>query len=282
MEVEVAEHSGYCFGVKRALDMALKILEENKGKKIFTLGDIIHNPGVVEDLERKGIYSAKEENKIKRESIVVIRSHGMPPASIRRLRKKGVKIVDATCPFVKKAQTNASRLSKQGYFVVVIGDRKHPEVVGIKEQVQNGNIRVISDSKEAKKINQKKVGVIIQTTQTIDKLKDIVSEMLETVKEIKIINTICNTTKQRQKATKNLAAKVDAMLIVGGKNSANTTHLAEISRKMNKNTYHIEGYKEIDRKWIEGARQVGISGGASTPKKDIDNVKEYIESIGQD
>lgn len=282
MKVEVAEHSGYCFGVKRALNMALKILVEKKGKKIFTFGEIIHNPGVIEDLERKGIYSAKEENKIKKGCILIIRSHGMPPAAISRLRKKGVKIVDATCPFVKKAQSNASKLSKEGYFVVVIGDRKHPEVIGIKEQVPSGNIKVISSRKGAKKINQKKVGVIIQTTQTIDKLKDIVSEMLETVKEIKIINTICNTTKQRQEATRNLAAKVDAMLVVGGRNSANTTHLAEISREMNKNTYHIEGYKEIDKKWIEGARRVGVSGGASTPKKDIDNVKEYLESIEQD
>ncbi|MDZ7838115.1 MAG: 4-hydroxy-3-methylbut-2-enyl diphosphate reductase [Actinomycetota bacterium] len=187
--------------------------------------------------------------------------------------------VDATCPFVKTAQRKAKDLSNQGYFVVLVGTRDHPEVIGIKEQVESDKIIVAQTTADLAQIpsNQKKIGVIVQTTQTLEKLKEMVDSLLDFAQQIKVINTICNTTKRRQQEARKLAAGVDLMLIVGGKNSANTTHLADIAREVNPNTKHIQSYKEIDKKWLKGIKKVGLSGGASTPHDHILEVKKFLE-----
>jgi (E)-4-hydroxy-3-methyl-but-2-enyl pyrophosphate reductase len=282
MEVEIAQYSGYCFGVKRALKIVEKTLEENSGsgKNIYTLGSIIHNPGVMKELTNMGLISVNNPENIKQGSILIIRSHGMSPRVLNGLLQKNIEIIDATCPFVKKAQAKVKKLESQGYFVLVIGNRDHPEVIGIKEQLDDSNVKVIENSIEASGLDfKKKIGVVIQTTQTADRVKSITSVLIDKCKELLICNTICDTTKNRQESTKILSKKVDVMVIVGGKNSANTTHLADISLGENKNTYHIESSNEIDPEWFRNSDKIGISGGASTPEKDIIDIKKVIESI---
>ena len=282
MEVGVAKYSGYCFGVKRALSIVEKTLDEysRSGKGVYTLGSVIHNPGVSKKLSSMGLLSVKDPEDIKPESILIIRSHGMSPRILRYLLQKNIKIIDATCPFVKKAQAKVKKLENQGYFVLVIGNRGHPEVIGIKEQLDDRNVKVIENSIEASDLDfKKKIGVVIQTTQTADRVKSITSVLIDKCEELLICNTICDTTKNRQETAKELSKKVDVMVIVGGKNSANTTHLADISLSQNKSTYHIESFNEIDQEWFKKSDKVGISGGASTPKKDIIDIKKTIESF---
>ncbi|MBA7495130.1 4-hydroxy-3-methylbut-2-enyl diphosphate reductase [subsurface metagenome] len=204
----------------------------------------------------------------------------MSQVLVNEIKKKNIKIIDATCPFVKKAQARAEDLSKNGYFVVIVGNRNHPEVMGIKDHVLNKNCAVIKNETDAEKISsKKKIGVVVQTTQTIEKLCLITSKLLEKAKELVVFNTICNTTKKRQNSTKKLANSVDVMIVVGGKKSANTAHLVEISKKCSAVTYHIENYKEIKPQWFNNVKKVGISGGASTPVEDIIDVKEAIEKL---
>jgi len=282
MEIDIAKNSGYCFGVKRALDLAEKTIKgrKNKNIKIYTLGDIIHNKGVVKSLENSGIKVVKNESEIEIGSIFIVRSHGMPPQILEKIKSRGIKVVDATCPYVKKAQSKAKTLAKRGYHVVIIGSKKHPEVLGVKAHIKSKNLTIIESPRELSNLkNYEKIGVIIQTTQTMENVQAIISGLLEKGKEILIENTICNTTGKRQNTVKDLAKKVDVMLIIGGKNSANTTHLAGLSRKYNLNTYHIESYKEIKNEWFRQGMKVGISSGASTPQKDIKDVKNYLESL---
>ncbi len=282
MNVKTAKYSGYCFGVKRALKLAEEILKKNQGKKteIFTLGPIIHNSGVTNKLAKKGLISVENLEKIIPGSIFIIRSHGMSPVLVNEIKKKDIKIIDATCPFVKKAQARAEDLSKNGYFVVIVGNRNHPEVMGIKDHVLSKNYAVIKNEADAEKISsKKKIGVVVQTTQPIEKLCLITSKLLEKAKELVVFNTICNTTKKRQNSTKKLANNVDIMIVVGGKKSANTKHLVEISKKCSAVTYHIENYKEIKPQWFNNVKKVGISGGASTPVEDIIDIKEAIEKL---
>jgi len=282
MKVKTTRYSGYCFGVKRALKILDGILKENKNKKtkVFTLGSIIHNSGVTNELKKKGLISVKELKEIEPGSIFIIRSHGMSPKLINEIKKKGIEIVDVTCPFVKKAQARAETLSRDGYFVVIIGNKKHPEVIGIKEHILNENYLVIESKKDAEKlVGKKKIGVVFQTTQTLEKLRLITDKLLEKTKELVVYNTICNTTKKMQDLAKELAKDVDMMIVVGGKNSANTRHLTEISNKFNSSTYHIENSKEIKPQWFKNVKLVGIIGGASTPMEDIMNVKKAVEKL---
>jgi len=283
MNVEIAKYSGYCFGVKRALDITEQLLKKYKNNniKIYSLGQIIHNKGVVDKLLKKGLIIAANEAEIPPGSIFIVRSHGMGPEILKRLKAKNIKIINATCPFVKKAQSKAKMLSSKGYYLVIIGSKNHPEVIGIREHVKNKkSIVVIEDEKDIDILRKNnRIGIVVQTTSTIEKFQLIVSKILEKGKEILIENTICNTTKKRQNSTKELAKKVDILIIVGGKNSANTAHLAEISKKYNPRTYYIENYKELNLNWVKGGKNVGISGGASTPLEDIFNVKRIIEKI---
>jgi len=283
MDIETAEYSGYCFGVKRAMGIAEETINKYKetNSKIYTLGEIIHNSGVVKELSKKGLAVAKDEKEIASGSVLIVRSHGMSPVILERIKSRNVKIVDATCPFVKKAQSEAKYLSQNGYFVVIIGNKDHPEIKGIKEHVKDSNCcMVIENAEEVSKLRKKKrIGVVVQTTQTSENFESIVCKILKKAKEILIENTICSITKNRQNSSRKLAKKTDVMIVVGGKRSANTTHLAEISKKYNIRTYHIENFKEINAEWFSGAKKVGVIGGASTPMEDIVDVKKIIEKI---
>jgi 4-hydroxy-3-methylbut-2-enyl diphosphate reductase len=282
MDIEIAKNSGYCFGVKRALDLTEKTIKKRKNKnvKIYTLGQIIHNKAVVRNLEKRGIKAIEDENVIELGSIFIVRSHGMPPQILEKIKSRGIKVVDATCPYVKRAQSKAKMLSKRGYHVVIIGSKKHPEVLGVKAHVKQENLTVIENPEELSNLKSyEKIGVIIQTTQTMENVQKILSGLLKKGKEILIENTICYTTEKRQNDVKDLAKRVDVMIIIGGKNSANTTHLAELARKYNQNTYHIENCRNIKSNWFKDGMKIGISSGASTPQKDIKEVKKFLENL---
>jgi len=277
MKVIIAEHAGYCYGVERALKLA-KEASVNCPKPIVTLGPIIHNPQVVDWLKSLGIFPANDINKIKK-GTVIIRSHGIDPAIARHLKAQGLKVVDATCPFVKKAQSCARQLIKDGYEVLIVGERNHPEISGILAYADQ-KAHVIEKAADLKKIDKKwkKLGVVVQTTQSEANLREIVADLSTRAVELKVFNTICDATTKRQAAAKELAQTTDVVLVVGGKNSANTTRLAKICKEINPNTYHIETTAELNGNKLRNARIVGVTAGASTAdwilKEVISVVKE--------
>jgi 4-hydroxy-3-methylbut-2-enyl diphosphate reductase len=264
LEVITAEEAGFCFGVERAIDMVLEAAGENEDLNVYTLGPLIHNPQVVEKLESKNIKVASSLAEID-SGIVIIRSHGVAPEVIKEAREKKLKIIDATCPFVKNAQKYARQLVDEGYQTFIYGDEDHPEVQGI-YGASNKKAIIIRDKEDLKSVELKsKIGFVAQTTKSPESFRDIINLVATKVKELKVFNTICNTTDVRQSSAKKLAEDVDIMFVIGGHNSANTTRLAEICAATNTHTYHIETAAEIDKKWLSGKNKVGITAGASTP-----------------
>ncbi|HBG45989.1 MAG TPA: 4-hydroxy-3-methylbut-2-enyl diphosphate reductase [Deltaproteobacteria bacterium] len=277
MEIIVAKSSGFCFGVKRAINMADKCASEEKGDGIYTLGPIIHNPQVVKRLEESNVFVKKSLSEIDA-GTVIIRSHGVKSEEYREAREKGLNIVDATCPFVKKAQDLVSQLTEDGYEVVVVGEKDHPEVKGL---ISYGSKKVLVAGSIAELVDMPRVarlGIVAQTTIPMEKLEDIVSFCLHKASELKVFNTICNATSTRQTESAEMARKVDVMIVVGGKNSANTRRLAEVCLAIQPMTYHIEVAAELDHAWFSGARRVGVTSGASTPEWLIE---EVVSQIGE-
>jgi 4-hydroxy-3-methylbut-2-enyl diphosphate reductase len=273
----VAKTAGFCFGVKRAIDMAFKIARENR-KGVYTLGPIIHNPQVVEKLKDKGIVPVESIYAKKDINTLIIRTHGIPLKLTKEISQRGYESIDTTCPFVKKAQYYAKLLSEEGYQVIILGEKNHPEVKSLMSYVDNHGI-VIDGTLPLPKLKSR-VGIVVQTTQTLDTLKRVLSDAIVHAKEIKVYNTICNSTSLRLKETENMASKVDVMFVVGGKNSANTTQLTKLCRSMSVPTYHIETSPEIQKEWIKGTKNIGITAGASTPKWIIRDVEKRIRDIG--
>ncbi|CCU79483.1 SSU ribosomal protein S1p [Halanaerobium saccharolyticum subsp. saccharolyticum DSM 6643] len=264
LEVITAEEAGFCFGVERAIEMVLEAAGENEEINVYTLGPLIHNPQVVEKLEDKNVKVASSLADID-SGIVIIRSHGVAPEVIEEAREKNLKIIDATCPFVKNAQKYAKQLVDEGYQTFIYGDGDHPEVHGIYGASDKKAI-IIRDKEDLKSVELKsRIGFVAQTTKSPESFRDIISLVATKVKELKVFNTICNTTDVRQSSAKKLAEDVDIMFVIGGHNSANTTRLAEICTATNTPTYHIETAAEIDKKWLSGKNKVGITAGASTP-----------------
>lgn len=279
MKIEVAEHAGYCYGVERALKLTREAAEDSN-KPIFTLGPIIHNPQVVESLAAQNIYAISDLSEID-EGTVIIRSHGVDPRVIAEAKKKNIKVVDATCPFVKKAQRRGAVLVKEGYQLIIVGERNHPEVIGILAHAKNRAL-IAEDVKDIKCFHlSKKVGVVVQTTQLEENLKAIAAELLQKVSELKVFNTICNATLKRQLAAQEIAKRADVVLVVGGKNSANTTHLAQMCKQINPNTHHIEVSNEIVPFWFTKDCLVGITAGASTPKWILKEVVDKLISMNK-
>lgn len=277
MKVVVAKDAGYCYGVERALRITLKATKESP-KPIFTLGPIIHNPQVVESLKTKGVVPVRILGEAENGTII-IRSHGIDPKIAQEAKEKGLKVIDATCPIVKKAQHCAQQLIEEGYDLVIVGERKHPEVEGIVAYARNHALIVEQPSDLANFPHNKRVGVIVQTTQPFEKLLLVVNKLLPISKEVKIFNTICDATTARQEAARKLSKEVDIMVVVGGKNSANTTRLAEICRDENTTTYHVETAEEIDPKWFSHSATVGVTAGASTPDWLLEEVVRKLEKI---
>lgn len=278
MKIILAKQAGFCFGVKRATQMAFEAA--GKAQKTYTLGPIIHSPQVVGKLEELGIRALDSLDGLE-SGTIIIRSHGVEMKDINEAQKKNLDIVDATCPFVKKAQEHVKSLSEAGYGVVVVGDADHPEVQGI---VSYGGekVFVVASGEDVKKLpKMNKIGVVAQTTQSFENLKNVVCECLQRGGEIRVYNTICDATAVRQEEAKELAGQVDCMLVVGGFNSANTHRLLEVCTELQPRTYQIETAAEINPAWFEGAERVGVTAGASTPKWIIDEVMNKIEELNK-
>ncbi|MBN2018511.1 MAG: 4-hydroxy-3-methylbut-2-enyl diphosphate reductase [Candidatus Cloacimonetes bacterium] len=278
MNIETAKHSGFCFGVKRAIQIATETAQSHE--KTVTLGPIIHNPQMVEYLQKKGLHSIDDINDIQDETII-IRSHGITADNYKKLKEQDKKIVDATCPFVKKAQEFAQKLIEDGYQLYILGEKNHPEVEALLSYIDDTAVVVSNPDIEFPKPRKGRVALIAQTTQSEDKFERLASRLLSYCEELQIVKTICNATILRQEATRNLSQKVDIMIVIGGKNSANTTRLAEIARAEGCKTYHIETQEELKDEWFEDVETVGITAGASTPNWIIHSVKEKIKEMNE-
>ncbi len=268
-KVVLGKNSGFCFGVKRAIDLALKTEE-----KVYTLGPLIHNPQVIAQLEQKGIVAIDSIDDVERGKII-IRAHGIPRSVIARARKKEISVIDATCPFVQNVQQIAESLSRDGYQVVIVGEANHPEIIGIADRVKNPII--IEDISEVSEIESfEKIGVVAQTTQSEENYKKIIHELRKHSKKVKVFNTICNATKKNQNAAKELAKNSHLMIVVGGYNSGNTRRLAKLCSEIVE-TKHIEIADELKSEWFKKKEIIGVTGGASTPDWIIHEVIKRIE-----
>lgn len=283
MEIIVAPSAGFCFGVKRAVNMALEAAEKagNSGKQLSTLGPIIHNPQVVKSLEEKGVYPVGSVEECACETIL-IRSHGVKSDIMARMKLSSIKIIDATCPFVKKAQNYVSDASSSGHFVVMVGDRNHPEVQSVMSFADPRRSLTINGIAEIGEIPfSDKIALISQTTQDVNFYNSIINEVKRLAAgEVVVFETICDATMIKQEEARVIASKVDVMIVVGGYNSANTNKLQNICSKIQENTYHIETEDEVKPEWFNSARKVGITAGASTPDWIIERVFNRIKLIG--
>ena len=277
MKVRVANQAGYCYGVERALRMTGEAVKSQK-KPIFTLGPIIHNPQVVESFKALGVNPVKSLDDAEAGTIIV-RTHGVDPLVIDGADKKGLSVVDATCPFVANAQQRAAQLVEEGYELVIIGEKEHPEVIGILAHAK-GQAVVVEKAKDTAQISRgKSIGVVTQTTQSLENFQQIVAGLAARATEMKVFNTICGATTRRQDSAKKLAEQVDTMIVVGGKNSANTSRLVQICRATGTHTYHIETARELKGSWFEEVRVLGLTSGASTPEWLLEEVVEAIKEF---
>ena len=285
MEVKVAKTAGFCFGVQRAVDKVYELIDSCPDR-LFTLGPIIHNEEVVNDLEKKGVRVASEEElkTLPEGSTVVIRSHGVGKKVYDQLKECGLSYVDVTCPFVLKIHRIVEKESKAGSHIVIIGDPDHPEVVGICGWCIGSYtvIRTKQDALDFVPPESKNVCIVSQTTFNYNKFKDLVEILRKkrydnnVLNILNILNTICNATEERQREAKSIAGEVDTMLVVGGRHSSNTQKLFEICKKECENTYYIQTPVDLDSDMFQCSSYVGITAGASTPKKIIEEVQEHV------
>ncbi len=271
----LAEKAGFCFGVSRAINTAFEIAA---GGNVYCLGPLIHNPQEVERLRRAGVLTVEDFSSLKPGDFLIIRSHGVPPRVIEQARDKGLKIIDLTCPFVGKAQRDAEALHKEGYQVIVVGEKKHPEVQSILGYAGDNAVVVETVDDVAGLKFEPRLGIVAQTTQSYGNFSEIVLLLLRLSKELKVFNTICNSTKERQEAARILTRRVDVMLVVGGRNSANTGRLVSVCKQEGHPTYHIEVADEIRPEWLEGVATVGVTAGASTPDWVLEGVLKKLKS----
>ena len=263
--------------MKRALDLVNSECET--GERLSTLGPLIHNPQVVHQLETQGVRVVKSVDEAG-EGAIVMPSHGVPRDVLAEAERAGLRIVNATCPFVAKVHARVGTLAADGYLVVVVGDAGHSEVKAIRSAAGDDAV-VISSVSEVEDYDWrgKKVGVVSQTTQTPERFGEVVGRIAARAAEVVAYNTICYATHDRQTAARNLAPEVEAMFVVGGRNSANTNRLVEICEESGVPTYHIETVQEIDPKWVFGMAGVGLTAGASTPQWIIDEVRMRLEQL---
>ncbi len=277
----LARSAGFCFGVKRAMSIADETAaggEKGGTVPIASLGPLIHNPQAVEELEKKGVHVVGTVDDIACGKVIV-RSHGITRTEHEALVAKGVTIIDATCPFVNKAQEHARSLSRQGYAVIVVGDANHPEVKSIVSYIEPGTPIITTLQEIREKTRIRKAGIVAQTTQSYDNLMQFVGEALKKFPEVRVYNTICNATTLRQRESTALAGTVEVMIVLGGYNSANTRRLAEICREINPKTRHIETADELPRELVDGVETVGVTAGASTPQWIVDALVARIRDV---
>lgn len=279
MKVELAKSAGFCFGVNRAIDTVYRLLED--GQKVCTLGPIIHNEQVVEDLGKRGVRVLEQKDldsqslQVDTDCILVIRSHGVSQSTIEQLEKSGISYEDATCPFVKKIHKTVSEYSKKGYEIVIVGNEKHPEVQGILGWT-SGLGHVVETKDEAENFTLKnpgsKVCIVAQTTFNYKKFQDLVEILSKKGYDILAVNTICNATSTRQEEAEKLAARSDAMIVIGGKHSSNSRKLYEICKNQCANTFFIQTVDDLSSISLSSFTSLGITAGASTPNTIIQEV----------
>ena len=279
-EIVTSPHIGYCFGVMRAMRLIEQGLE-NHGGAIYTLGDVIHNPLEVARLKTQGVHPVESLDEVPPEGTLVIRAHGVGPALIDEARRRGIRILDATCPFVQLSQRYARQFADESIPVIIIGDREHPEVEGLVGHT-GGRAVVVRDSTEARQIeSMATAGVIIQTTFSRTEAEAIIAALGERVRNITVRDTICQATEARRDAMLTLAREVDCLLVVGGPNSSNTLRLYRRCVDTGVAAHLIESADEIDPRWLAGARRVGVTTGTSTPAWIIDSVLARLAEIAR-
>ncbi len=281
MEVILADVLGYCMGVRRAVDFVENALETSSGKKVYSLGPLIHNKLALEKLQQKGL-SVIQENDIdllNQNAIVTIRAHGVSPDVIKNIESTGAMVVNATCPKVSASQRNAYKYAQMGYLVILVGDKNHGEVTGIAGYAGDSFLLIesISDAEKLQYLKQQKAVLLSQTTFNSDEFEIIAEILKPKFLELKVLNTICSATRERQEALKRLCPLVEGIIVVGGKNSANSRRLYEIAKENCSKTVFIENVEEIP-KFFYKLNKVGITAGASTPDSVIRAVKESLEN----
>ena len=276
MKITIAKDAGYCFGVRDAVNLAYNTANEHG--EVYMLGDIVHNENVINDLDKAGAKVVQDIDDVPIDKPLLLRAHGSKRDVWKSAKEKGMKLVDATCPLVHEIHREVKKLSEEGRQIFVIGDHGHDEVVAIADQVPDSI--VLANLNEAKALKKfKKAGVVSQSTQTIENVQEIINILMEKVFDLHFVNTICYPTKRNQEQIKELARESDIMIIIGSFTSANSKRLTSLSKTLNKNTYQVTISKDIDPKWFDNCKSVGISAGASTPDYLIKEVKDRIMSF---
>ncbi len=277
MELIIANEIGYCYGVEHAI---ARVIDESKNNdhSVYTYGQLIHNPIAVEELEKKYNIFSSDINDVPAGSVLAIRAHGISPVELEKLHTQGYKIIDTTCPFVKKTQQIATELVEDGYFVIIIGKKKHPEVKGIAGHVLGNSLIVENINDLVGLPTDKKIGVVFQSTITVEENEEILNVLKSRVEKLKIIETICGVTKKRQKAVETLSRLSDLIVVIGGKNSSNTKKLAEKCEKKGTNTIQIEEYSDLSCINLNIYNRIGIITGTSTPLSLIESIVEKINT----
>jgi 4-hydroxy-3-methylbut-2-enyl diphosphate reductase len=277
MDVKIAKTAGFCWGVRRTVDKVMEVADQRRGP-VVTLGPIIHNPQAVARFREKGVGTVNAVADVGDGTTVVVRTHGAVREEIEAAEERGLDVVDGTCPYVKFPQSVAQRLSREGYHVVIVGDANHAEIKGVVSYAE-GACTVVKPGGPIPEIDAKKVAVIAQTTCIGADFERVVGALAARHKEVRAVNTICNDTEERQADARALAREVDAVVVVGGKNSANTRHLAEICREIQPRTWHVETEQELHPEWFTGCRTVGLSAGASTPDWVVEGVAGWLRAL---
>jgi len=277
MQVLLARENGFCFGVKKAVELTEAAAET--GRPVHNLGQVVHNPKISERLAARGVKIIKDPADAS-EGIVVIRAHGVPPEVRAKIEERGLECIDATCSLVLRAQRFTKQLADEGYTVILLGTPEHPEVVGLVAYA-GVNYHIVETEEQWNKLpKMKRAGVVSQSTQPPWAFKALVAHVATIAQEMKVYNTVCPVTVKRQVAASELAEQVKTIIVVGGKNSANTRELVNLARMQGRDAYHIEGADEIDPTWVRGQERVGLIGGCSTPMDTLIEVKERIEALG--
>ena len=277
MDVKIARTAGFCWGVRRTVDKVMEVAGAVDGA-VVTLGPIIHNPQAVERMREKGVETVQAMADVADGTTVVVRTHGAVRSELEAAKERGLEVVDGTCPYVKYPQVMAQRLTRGGYHLVVVGDASHAEVKGVVSYAE-GPYTIVKPGSPIPDVPSKKVAVIAQTTCIGAEFERVVGALALRHKEVRAVNTICADTDERQDDARQLAREVDAVVVVGGRNSANTRHLAEICRAIQPRTWHVETEQELEPEWFRGCRVIGVSAGASTPDWVIEGVAERLRSL---
>ncbi len=282
MEILLATDMGFCWGVRRAIDILEKATEERD--EIISLGPIVHNPQVVRELEDKGVRTANQpqnDNSLP----VAITAHGARPEVVQEARARGAEVIDTTCPIVTRSQRWAKKMAEAGFTVIVFGDARHREVKGVLGWAGSHGL-ALQDGDPIPDDLPSRLAIISQTTQSPQRFADFVSRLMrehvDAISELRVINTLCDVTSSQQAAASDLAEEVDLMLVVGGHSSANTKHLLEVCREKRTTTYHVESAAEVKAEWLKDCNKVGITAGASTPDSTVEAVVRHIQRLGSE